>query len=125
MPVLAPLPNRKPTISRALPPCPRPNTTTTPYSSSSTVSHIPVARAGGIINPSSAAEVNPRDDTATRAIYSAAIKSAEGQRLFTDPTAGNFWENLIMVHLKARDGSAGTNLILLRRESIKMWRGRC
>jgi len=76
IPALAPLPNRKPTISRALPLYPRQNTTTTAASSSSTASHIPIAHAGGVLNPSAAAEVDPRDDTATRAFSSAAMKSA-------------------------------------------------
>lgn len=35
------------------------------------------------------------------------MKSADGQCLFIDPTAGDFRENLIPVQLKACDGSAG------------------
>lgn len=66
---------------------------------------IGVARAGGVLNSAAAAEANIRDDTATRAFSSAAIKSSDGQCLFVDPTAGDFRENLIPVTLKACDGS--------------------
>lgn len=69
-------------------------------------SAIPVARAGVVLNQAAAAEANPRDDTATRAFSSKAIKSAGGQCLFIDPTAGDFRENLIPVQLRACDGSA-------------------
>ena len=69
-------------------------------------SGIAVARAGVVLNQAAAAEANQRDDTATRAFSSAAIKSAAGQCLFIDPTAGDFRENLIPVQLKACDGSA-------------------
>ena len=66
---------------------------------------IGVARAGGVLNTDAAAEANIRDDTATRAFSSAAIKSSDGQCLFVDPTAGDFRQNLIPVTLKACDGS--------------------
>lgn len=59
------------------------------------------------MNPEAAAEANVRDDTATRAFSSASLKSADGQCLFIDPTAGDFRENLIPVQLKSCDGSAG------------------
>lgn len=66
---------------------------------------IGVARAGGVLNSAAAAEANIRDDTATRAFSSSAIKSSDGQCLFVDPTAGDFRLNLIPVVLKACDGS--------------------
>lgn len=69
-------------------------------------SGIAVARAGVVLDQAAAAEANPRDNTATRAFSSAAVKSAAGQCLFIDPTAGDFRENLIPVQLKACDGSA-------------------
>ena len=71
-----------------------------------TTSQIGVARAGGVLNQQAAAEANVRDDTATRAFSAASIKSADGQCLFIDPTAGDFRENLIPVQLKACDGSS-------------------
>jgi hypothetical protein len=67
---------------------------------------VPVSRAGGTLNPSSAAEANKRDDTATRAFTSVTLKSANGQCLFIDPTAGDFRQNLIPIALKTCDGSA-------------------
>ena len=67
---------------------------------------IGVARAGGVLNQQAAAEANVRDDTATRAFSFASVKSADGQCLFIDPTAGDFRENLIPVQLKGCDGSA-------------------
>ena len=68
---------------------------------------VPVSRAGGVLQPSAAAESNPRDNTATRAFSSVSIKDASGQCLFIDPTAGDFRENLIPVQLQACTGSAG------------------
>ncbi|KAG0652728.1 hypothetical protein D0Z07_0756 [Hyphodiscus hymeniophilus] len=70
-------------------------------------SAVPVSRAGGILQPSSAAESNPRDNTATRAFSSVSIKDSAGQCLFIDPTAGDFRQNLIPVQLQACTGSAG------------------
>ncbi|ETI22495.1 hypothetical protein G647_06570 [Cladophialophora carrionii CBS 160.54] len=67
---------------------------------------ISVSRAGSVLNPSDAAEANPRDDTATRAFSSVSIKSSSGQCLFIDPTAGDFRENLIPIVLQPCDGSA-------------------
>ena len=66
-----------------------------------------VARAGGVLNAAAAAEANPVDNTAVKAFAGASLKSADGQCLFIDPTAGDFRENLIPVALKACDGSAG------------------
>jgi hypothetical protein len=67
---------------------------------------VSVSRAGGVLNPSAAAEANVRDNTATRAFTAVQVKSANGQCLFIDPTAGDFRENLIPIQLKACDGSA-------------------
>lgn len=67
---------------------------------------VPVARAGGVLNPEAAAEANVRDDTATRAFSSVSLKSSSGQCLFIDPEAGDFRQNLIPVQLKDCDGSA-------------------
>ncbi|KAK4937774.1 hypothetical protein LTR10_021651 [Elasticomyces elasticus] len=67
---------------------------------------ISVSRAGVVLNPSAAAEASPRDDTATRAFSSVAIKSSSGLCLFIDPTAGDFRENLIPIVLEPCDGSA-------------------
>ena len=101
-PSLAPLPDRKVAIAQALPLQPR-----------NATGAVGVARAGGVLNPQAAAEANVRDDTATRAFSSASIKSAEGQCLFIDPTAGDFRENLIPVQLKACDGSANEKFDIL------------
>lgn len=67
------------------------------------VSVISVSRAGIVLDPSAVAEANPRDNTATRAFSSASIKSASGQCLFIDPTAGDFRENLIPIVLQSCD----------------------
>jgi len=67
---------------------------------------VTVSRAGGVLNPSAAAEANPRDDTATRAFSSVSLKNSAGQCLFVDPTAGDFRENLIPIQAKNCDGSA-------------------
>lgn len=77
--------------------------TTTPASASV----VSVSRAGGVLNPSAAAEANPRDETATRAFSSVSIRSADGQCLFIDRTAGDFRELLIPIVLQPCDGSAG------------------
>ncbi len=71
-----------------------------------TLQAVPVARAGGVLNPQAAAAANVRDDTATRAFTSTTLKSASGQCLSVDPLAGDFRQNLIPVQLKACDGSA-------------------
>lgn len=89
-----------------------PTPSPTPEASASAVDNVPtsavaVSRAGLVLDPKAAAEANVRDDTATRAFSSASVKSADGQCLFIDPTAGDFRENLIPVQLKACDGSAG------------------
>ncbi|KIX94489.1 uncharacterized protein Z520_09875 [Fonsecaea multimorphosa CBS 102226] len=73
--------------------------------STASASIISVSRAGSVLNPSAAAEANPRDDTATRAFSSVSIKSASGLCLFIDPTAGDFRENLIPIVLQPCDGS--------------------
>ena len=72
-----------------------------------TLQAVPVARAGGVLNPAAAAAANVRDPTATRAFSSASLKAANGQCLSIDPLAGDFRQNLIPVQLKACDSSAG------------------
>ncbi|APA15118.1 hypothetical protein sscle_14g098880 [Sclerotinia sclerotiorum 1980 UF-70] len=66
---------------------------------------LPVTRAGGVLDPSAAAEANALDNTAVKAFSSAALKDASGQCLFVDPTAGDFRQNLIPITLQACDGS--------------------
>lgn len=78
-----------------------PATTATPANPSV----IAVSRAGSVLNPSAAAQANPRDDTATRAFTGVSIKSSSGQCLFIDPTAGDFRANLIPIVLQPCDGS--------------------
>ncbi|OAP60872.1 hypothetical protein AYL99_05874 [Fonsecaea erecta] len=75
----------------------------TSASASASASVISVSRAGNVLQPSAAAEANPRDDTATRAFSSVPIKSSSGQCLFIDPTAGDFRENLIPIVLQPCD----------------------
>ncbi|KIW31843.1 uncharacterized protein PV07_03436 [Cladophialophora immunda] len=77
----------------------------TSTTSTASASIISVSRAGSVLNPSAVAEANPRDDTATRAFSSVALKSASGLCLFIDPTAGDFRENLIPIVLQPCDGS--------------------
>ncbi|RDW85159.1 hypothetical protein BP6252_02749 [Coleophoma cylindrospora] len=72
-----------------------------------------VSRAGGVLNPSAAAEANPRDNTATRAFSSVAIKSSSGECLTIDASAGDFRENLIPITLSACTGSAGQQFDLI------------
>ncbi|MCJ1466744.1 hypothetical protein MMC07_005364 [Pseudocyphellaria aurata] len=93
-----------------LTPSPTPSPTpevSVPATGNAPTSAIAVSRAGLVLNTQAAAEANVRDDTASRAFSSASVKSADGQCLFIDPTAGDFRENLIPVQLKACDGSAG------------------
>jgi hypothetical protein len=66
---------------------------------------ISVSRAGGVLNPSAAAEANPFDPTATRAFTNVTIQSSAGLCLFIDETAGDFREELIPITLKPCDGS--------------------
>ncbi|THV45584.1 hypothetical protein BGAL_0472g00040 [Botrytis galanthina] len=65
----------------------------------------PVSRAGGVLDPSAAAEANEMDNTAVKAFSSVALMDASGQCLFVDPTAGDFRQNLIPITLHACDGS--------------------
>ncbi|KAH7346823.1 hypothetical protein BKA65DRAFT_284888 [Rhexocercosporidium sp. MPI-PUGE-AT-0058] len=74
---------------------------------------VPVSRAGGTLNPSSAAEAHQRDDTATRAFTSVSLKSANGQCLFIDPTAGDFRQNLIPIAVQPCTGSANEKFDLI------------
>jgi hypothetical protein len=80
---------------------------TAPITSSATPSNIviSVSRAGGVLNPSAAAEANPFDQTATRAFTKVTIHSSSGLCLFIDKTAGDFREELIPITLKPCDGS--------------------
>ncbi|KAF7880129.1 uncharacterized protein EAF02_007766 [Botrytis sinoallii] len=66
---------------------------------------LSVSRAGGVLNPSAAAEANEMDNTAVKAFSSVALKDASGQCLFVDPTAGDFRQNLIPITLQTCDGS--------------------
>ncbi|KAK5994594.1 hypothetical protein PT974_05073 [Cladobotryum mycophilum] len=92
-------------------------------------SPVPVSRAGGVLNPSAAAESNQFDDTAKRAVESANIRAPDGRCLSIDPTAGDFRQNLIPVQLakcnndpnqkfdivtkgKHNDGTSGAALIV-------------
>ncbi|KAL2070068.1 hypothetical protein VTL71DRAFT_14748 [Oculimacula yallundae] len=67
---------------------------------------VPVSRAGELLKPTSAAESHQRDETATRAFTSVSLKSANGQCLFIDPTAGDFRQNLIPIAVQPCTGSA-------------------
>ncbi|KAI1809553.1 hypothetical protein GGS20DRAFT_281297 [Poronia punctata] len=60
---------------------------------------FPVSGAGGVLQPTAAAEAHQRDDGATRAFNSVRIKSPDGKCLSVDPTAGDFRENLIPISL--------------------------
>jgi hypothetical protein len=87
-----------------------PTTTTTTGSSGNSgnpTSPVPVSRAGGVLNPSAAAESNQRDDTATRAFADVEIRAPNGQCLSVDPTAGDFRQNLIPVALVDCAGTDG------------------
>lgn len=68
---------------------------------------VPVSRAGGVLNPTAAAESNQRDETATRAFADVEIRAPNGQCLSVDPTAGDFRQNLIPVGLVDCAGSPG------------------
>ncbi|KAK0103733.1 hypothetical protein ONS95_005739 [Cadophora gregata] len=74
---------------------------------------VPVSRAGGTLNPTSAAQAHQRDDTATRAFTSVSLKSANGQCLFIDPTAGDFRQNLIPIAVQPCTGSANEKFDLI------------
>ncbi|KAI0873321.1 hypothetical protein GGS24DRAFT_399642 [Hypoxylon argillaceum] len=60
---------------------------------------VSVSGAGGVLQPTAAADANQRDNSATRAFSSVSIQSPDGRCLFVDPTAGDFRENLIPVSL--------------------------
>jgi len=66
---------------------------------------VSVSRAGGVLQPSAAAQSNPFDNTATFAFTGVQIKSANGLCLFIDPTAGDFRQNLIPITFEECDGS--------------------
>ncbi|TVY59414.1 hypothetical protein LCER1_G000599 [Lachnellula cervina] len=75
--------------------------------SANSTSAVPVSRAGGVLQPSAAAEANPKDTTATLAFSSASIKTSSGQCLFIDSTAGDFRQNLIPIAVQDCTGAAG------------------
>jgi hypothetical protein len=74
---------------------------------------VPVSGAGGTLQPSSAAEAQKRDNTATRAFSSVSLKASNGQCLFIDPTAGDFRQNLIPVNLQPCQGSLNEKFDLI------------
>ncbi|KAH8670212.1 hypothetical protein BGZ60DRAFT_527696 [Tricladium varicosporioides] len=87
--------------------------TSAPASSASAIVGLPaslstasVSRAGGVLQPSAAAEANQFDSTATRAFTSVSIKSSTGKCLFIDPLAGDFRQNLIPIKVQTCTGSA-------------------
>jgi hypothetical protein len=74
---------------------------------------VPVSGAGGTLQPSSAAEANQRDNTATRAFSSVSLVASNGQCLFVNPTAGDFRQNLIPVNLQPCGGSLNEKFDLI------------
>jgi hypothetical protein len=74
---------------------------------------VPVSGAGGTLQPSSAAEANARDNSATRAFSSVSLKASNGQCLFINPTAGDFRQNLIPVNLQPCTGSLNEKFDLI------------
>ncbi|KAF7338030.1 Sugar transporter [Mycena venus] len=59
------------------------------------------------LDPAAVAEAQVRDDTATRAFSSAAIKTSDGKCLSVTSGTGDFRENLVPVNIADCDGSAG------------------
>ncbi|KAJ7484522.1 hypothetical protein FB451DRAFT_1436373 [Mycena latifolia] len=82
-------------------------TTTQAATTTGASATIKVSGAGGVLNPTAAAESHPKDTTATRAATGAQIKTSDGQCLSVDETAGDFRENLIPIAIKTCDGSDG------------------
>ncbi|KAL3419261.1 hypothetical protein PVAG01_09483 [Phlyctema vagabunda] len=74
---------------------------------SNPTTELPVSRAGGVLQPSAAAESNQRDTNAVRAFSSVSLKSSTGDCLSVDPTAGDFRQNLIPITVAACTGAAG------------------
>ena len=66
---------------------------------------VPVSGAGGVLNPTAAAEANAFDSKATRAFTAVSVKSSNGQCLFVNPTAGDFRQNLIPIAVQACTGA--------------------
>jgi len=66
---------------------------------------VSVSRAGGVLQPTAAAQANIRDATATRAFSSVTLKNSAGLCLFIDPTAGDFRQELIPVQMEPCTGS--------------------
>ncbi|CZS96685.1 uncharacterized protein RAG0_05902 [Rhynchosporium agropyri] len=82
---------------------------------------VSISRAGGTLKPTAAAESNQRDETATRAFTSVSLKSANGQCLFIDPTAGDFRQNLIPIAVQPCTGSANEKFdIITQGKHIKV-----
>lgn len=75
--------------------------------SSNPTTPVPVSRAGGVLQPSAAAESNPKDTTATLAFTSASLVTSSGNCLSIDPTAGDFRQNLIPIAIGPCTGAAG------------------
>ncbi|EXJ71743.1 uncharacterized protein A1O5_05552 [Cladophialophora psammophila CBS 110553] len=92
---------------------PPPVVVSTVATASASASILSVSRAGSVLNPSAAAEANPRDNTATRAFSSVSLKSTSGLCLFIDPTAGDFRENLIPITLQPCDGGANQSFDII------------
>lgn len=63
-------------------------------------SAIPVSGAGGVLNPSAAAESNPLDTSAKSAFSNVPITTSDNQCLTVNPLAGDFRQNLIPISLQ-------------------------
>lgn len=70
---------------------------------------VPVSGAGGVLNPTAAAEANQFDEKAVRTLKGVRLQSSTGQCLFIDPTAGDFRQNIIPVAVRDCTGSPGEN----------------
>lgn len=89
----------------AAPPAPAPAPIEQDIPSINPTTPVPVARAGGVLDPAAAAESHERDNTATRAFSSVSLRTASGECLFIDPTAGDFRQNLIPIAVQPCTGS--------------------
>ncbi|CAG8983357.1 hypothetical protein HYALB_00000524 [Hymenoscyphus albidus] len=87
--------------------------TQAPLTGGNPTTAVPVSRAGGILQPSAAAEANKKDTTATLAFTSSSLKSSTGECLTIDPLAGDFRQNLIPVTLSACTGAPGQKFDLI------------
>jgi hypothetical protein len=68
---------------------------------------LPAGESLTTIDPVGEAQAQQRDNTATRAFSSAALKTSDGQCLFVIPGTGDSRNNLVPVNIGACDGSAG------------------